>query len=135
MLSFFLLAVTLSIFPNLTPPVPEPPAKEQVCIVTKTGVTATWYQIDGTKVAWSYHGRPGTRMYPGCMTAAHRTLPFGTKLKVMFRDKEVMVTVTDRGPEEWTGADLDLSKEAAIQLGMLRLGRVEVTTERKCTFE
>jgi rare lipoprotein A (peptidoglycan hydrolase) len=49
------------------------------------------------------------------MTAAHRTLPFGTVLTVQSGDRSIQVTVTDRGP--FTGAFLDLSPAAASALG------------------
>ena len=49
------------------------------------------------------------------MTAAHRTLPFGTVLSVQSGDRSIQVTVTDRGP--FTGAFLDLSPAAASALG------------------
>ncbi|MHC2196189.1 rare lipoprotein A (peptidoglycan hydrolase) [Bradyrhizobium diazoefficiens] len=49
------------------------------------------------------------------MTAAHRTLPFGTVLMVQSGGRSVQVTVTDRGP--FTGAFLDLSPAAASALG------------------
>jgi rare lipoprotein A (peptidoglycan hydrolase) len=49
------------------------------------------------------------------MTAAHRTLPFGTVLTVQSGGRSIQVTVTDRGP--FTGAFLDLSPAAANALG------------------
>ncbi len=49
------------------------------------------------------------------MTAAHRTLPFGTVLMVQSSGRSIQVTVTDRGP--FTGAFLDLSPAAASALG------------------
>jgi rare lipoprotein A (peptidoglycan hydrolase) len=51
----------------------------------------------------------------GAMTAAHRTLPFGTVLMVQSGGRSIQVTVTDRGP--FTGAFLDLSPAAASALG------------------
>lgn len=49
------------------------------------------------------------------LTAAHRTLPFGTILSVQSGGRSVQVTVTDRGP--FNGAFLDLSPAAASALG------------------
>lgn len=92
-------------------------------------VTATWYQVDGSKVAWTYHGNPAARMAPGCLTAAHLSLPFGTRLRVTRAGRSVEVTVTDRGPEAWTGSGLDLSLAAAEALGMRALGRATVEVE------
>ena len=63
------------------------------------------------------------------MTAAHKTLKFGTKLKVTNPDtgKSVLVTVNDRGPFI-RGRDLDLSYGAAKEIGLIErgVGRVEI---------
>lgn len=61
------------------------------------------------------------------LTAAHRTLPFGTKLLVTDTEtgKTVIVTVTDRGPFHGKRV-LDLSKGAARKLDMIRKGVIEV---------
>lgn len=67
-------------------------------------------------------------------TAAHRSLPFGTKLKVTDLDngKTVRVKVTDRGPFV-EGRMIDLSKKAARKLGMLQQGvaNVEIRYRKK----
>ena len=51
------------------------------------------------------------------LTAAHRKLPFGTKIKVtnLSNNKSVVVTVNDRGPFSG-GFDIDLSKKAYMQI-------------------
>lgn len=69
----------------------------------------------------------GQHFNPEGMTAAHRSLPFGTVLRVCYQGCAV-VTVTDRGPARWTGRSLDLSRGAAATIGMIRVGvaRVEV---------
>lgn len=55
------------------------------------------------------------------LTAAHRTLPFGTRLKVSYKGHSVIVRVNDRGP--WVkGRQIDLSRAAAVKLGMIRAG-------------
>lgn len=64
------------------------------------------------------------------MIAASRTLPMGTRLRVWLRGRSVLVTVRDRGPAQWTGRSLDLSKEAARHLGMLKAGVACVTVEQ-----
>lgn len=63
------------------------------------------------------------------MTSAHRTLPFGTKLRVTYRGKSVVVRVNDRGPYV-SGRFLDLSKAAAARLGMIDAGVALVCVER-----
>jgi len=65
-------------------------------------------------------------------TAAHRTLPFDTKVKVtnLRNGRSVMVRINDRGPFV-EGRIIDLSRAAARALGMLRDGVVEVRIEVK----
>ena len=57
------------------------------------------------------------------MTAAHRSLPFGTKLRVTRGDRSVVVTINDRGPFV-RGRVLDLSTGAARAIGLSGLGQV-----------
>ncbi len=68
------------------------------------------------------------------MTAAHRSLPFGTKVKVknLRNGKTVRVTINDRGPFV-KGRIIDLSKRAARRLDMVRSGTapVKITYKRK----
>ena len=61
------------------------------------------------------------------LTAAHRTLPFNSRIKVtnLRNGREVTVRVNDRGPNV-PGRLLDLSKAAAQELGMIGLGRTLV---------
>lgn len=64
------------------------------------------------------------------LTAAHRTLPFGTKVKVtnLRNNKSVVVTITDRGP--YTGNnEIDLSKRAFTSIGKIRRGSLNVKLE------
>lgn len=65
------------------------------------------------------------------LTAAHRTLPFGTLLRVERAGRFVDVVVTDRGPMDWTGRDLDLSEAAADALGMRLAGVARVLVRRQ----
>jgi len=68
------------------------------------------------------------------MTAAHRTLPFGTKVKVtnVANGRSVTVTVNDRGPFA-AGRIIDVSKKAANKLGMVNAGvaNVKISYKRK----
>lgn len=78
---------------------------------------ASWYGP-------GFHGSPtasGEPFDPYGFTAAHKTLPFGTKLMVTYGGSSVPVTVNDRGP--FTGdRDLDLSEGAAQALGITQTG-------------
>ena len=76
----------------------------------------------------SQHTASGERFNPHGLTAAHRTLPFGTHLRVTYRGRSVVVRVNDRGPAKATGRSLDLSYGAARALGML--GSAPVAIER-----
>lgn len=65
------------------------------------------------------------------LTAAHKSLKFGTLLKVTNprNGKSVVVRINDRGPYI-AGRDLDLSKAAAIELGLLRRGVARMKIEQ-----
>ncbi len=82
----------------------------------------------------SFAGRKtasGEVFEPGRFTAAHRTLPFGTVLRVTRTDTRavVYVRVTDRGPYGKKGRILDLSTAAARELGMLSRGVADVRAD------
>jgi len=77
-----------------------------------------------------YNGRrtsSGEVYNPKKLTAAHPTLPFGTRVKVVniANNKSVIVTVNDRCREH-EDSFIDLSRQAARQLGMIRQGKAEV---------
>jgi rare lipoprotein A len=83
----------------------------------------------------SYYGNEsGSRTASGqhfnqnAMTAAHRSLPFGTKLRVTHGGQSVIVTINDRGPFV-RGRVLDLSTGAARALGLTGAGVGRVTAE------
>jgi rare lipoprotein A len=78
--------------------------------------TASYYW-EGSSVA------SGGRFDPNLLTAAHRTLPFGTRLRVtdLISQRSVIVTINDRGPFV-QGRVLDLSLGAARVLGMTDRG-------------
>jgi rare lipoprotein A len=80
-----------------------------------------------------YHGRKtasGERFNMHALTAAHRTLPFGTTLKVtnLNNERSVVVRVNDRGPFK-RDRILDLSFEAARRLQMVTAGTARVRIE------
>ena len=70
----------------------------------------------------------GERFNQNAMTAAHRSLPFGTKLRVTHGGQSVIVTINDRGPFV-RGRVLDLSTGAARALGLTGAGVGRVTAE------
>ena len=69
-------------------------------------------------------------MNPSLLTAAHKSLRFGTKLKVTNakNGKSVVVRINDRGPFI-RGRVLDLSKAAASNIGMIRSGHAKICYE------
>src|ERR1700743_1773055 len=70
----------------------------------------------------------GQRFNQEAMTTAHRSLPFGTRLRVTHNGKSVVVTVNDRGPFV-RGRVLDLSTGAARAIGLIGKGVGRVTAE------
>jgi rare lipoprotein A len=70
----------------------------------------------------------GTIFHSSRMTAAHRTLPFGTNLTVtnLRNGHSCQVEITDRGPARWTGRVIDVSEGAARCLDMVQSGVVPV---------
>jgi len=70
----------------------------------------------------------GQRFNQSAMTCAHRSLPFGTKLRVTHDGRSVVVTVNDRGPYV-RGRVLDLSTGAARAIGITSAGVGRVTAE------
>jgi len=70
----------------------------------------------------------GQRFNQNAMTCAHRSLPFGTKLRVTHGDRSVVVTVNDRGPFV-RGRVLDLSTAAARAVGIIGAGVGRVVAE------
>lgn len=81
---------------------------------------ASWYALHSRTAS-------GERMNPSALTAAHRSLPFGTRLKVTNKKngKSVVVRINDRGPFI-KGRMLDLSKGAASRLGFIQSGHTSV---------
>ncbi|MFK4825066.1 septal ring lytic transglycosylase RlpA family protein [Paenochrobactrum sp. BZR 588] len=81
---------------------------------------ASWYALTSKTAS-------GERMNPAGMTAAHRTLPLGTKVKVtnQANGKSLIVRINDRGPFI-KGRVLDLSKGAASRMGFINAGHTKV---------
>jgi rare lipoprotein A len=97
---------------------------------TCSGVVASFYS-DAQKTA------NGEQFDPTELTAAHRSLPFGTKLRVtnLATGQSVAVRINDRGPYI-EGREIDLSEQAAASLGMLKHGvakvKLDVVDELSC---
>jgi rare lipoprotein A len=92
---------------------------------TETGLAAVYSD--------RLHGRltaNGERYDRGRLTAAHKTLPFGTQVKVTNNknQKSITVRINDRGPTQ-AGRILDLSPTAARAIGIHPRGMGEVTAE------
>ena len=85
---------------------------------------ASWYALHSRTAS-------GERMNPSAMTAAHRSLPFGTRVKVTNQNngRSVVVRINDRGPFV-KGRFLDLSRGAAKQLGFISSGHTSVCMAR-----
>jgi rare lipoprotein A len=69
---------------------------------------------------------------PAGLTAAHRTLPFGTRVLVtnVRNGKAVVVRIVDRGPFG-RGRIIDVSRAAALELDMIDSGTARVSVERQ----
>ena len=88
-----------------------------------SGGVASWYGpgFAGRRTA------SGEKFNPGDYTAAHRTLPFGSRVRVTHNGRSVVVRINDRGPFHG-GRIIDLSQAAAEEIGIRRegSGRVEL---------
>ena len=85
---------------------------------------ASWYALHSKTAS-------GERMNPSAMTAAHRSLPFGTKVRVTNKHngKSVVVRINDRGPFI-KGRVIDLSKAAAKQIDMISRGHASICMDK-----
>jgi len=96
-----------------------------VVISSQTGI-ATYY-------AGRFEGRntsSGEKFCNHKLTAAHKSLPFGTRVRVtnLCNDKSVIVTINDRLPQSSTRS-IDLTQEAAKELDFIQAGKVKVRIE------
>ena len=92
---------------------------------TETGLAAVYSsRLNGHRTA------SGAHYNPKALTAAHQTLPFGTKVKVtnLKNNKSVVVRINDRGPKQ-AGRILDLSRAAASAIGIGAKKTAEVKLE------
>jgi rare lipoprotein A len=119
----------------------EPTVTEEVTSVEDETLTADRSLVEFLdkgimKASWYGPGFHGHKTANGeiydqmSFTAAHKSLKFGTLLKVtnLKNDKSVVVRINDRGPYIH-GRDLDLSKAAALELGFVRKGVSKIKVE------
>jgi rare lipoprotein A len=102
-----------------------PPAPTAVAPDAERGV-ASYYagRFEGRRTA------SGERYHGAALTAAHRTLPFGTRVRVtnLENGRSVEVVINDRGPHR-SGRIIDLSRAAAEALDFVRAGTARVAVE------
>ena len=111
----------------VAPPAPEtqkPPVPSKLIEVVRGA--ASWYGP-------GFYGRTtanGERFRKGTLTAAHRTLPFGTKVRVtnLNNGRSVVVRINDRGPFRYHRV-IDLAHGAAEELKMMQAGEIPVRLE------
>lgn len=119
----------------------EPIVTENVVSVEEETITADRSLVEfvnkgSMKASWygpGFHGRKtanGEVYNQNSFTAAHKSLKFGTLLKItnLKNNKSVVIRINDRGPYIH-GRDLDLSKAAASELGMVRKGVAKLKVE------
>ncbi len=92
---------------------------------SETGIASVYSHESGSGTA------SGQKLNGGALTAAHRTLPFGSKVKVTNKTngRTVVVTVNDRGPFR-RGRVIDVTPAAARVLGFSGLTQVSLETGR-----
>lgn len=111
--------------PSLVQPIERPTnraaarASRSARVVVWNTCKASWYG-EGTRTA------SGERFDPDALTAASRTLGFGTQIELRARSRRVTVRINDYGPAAWTGRCLDLSRAAFARLARLTQGWVWV---------
>ena len=101
--------------------------------VTSTDAATATYSGRASWYGSQFHGRKtasGERFNMNAMTAAHRSLPFGTRVRVTNKrnGRSVVVRINDRGPFSG-GRILDVSKAAANRLGLIATGTAPVTLQ------
>lgn len=97
-------------------------------VIHKLNGTASWYGYEsGNRYKKHPKTASGELFSPYKLTAAHRTLPFGTKVRVTnnVNNMSIIVTINDRGPYA-KGRILDLSKMAAVKIGIKGVQKVSI---------
>lgn len=103
-----------------------------LCVASALAATAgqagEWV---GQASYYALRGRTASGVRVGALTAAHRTLPFGSRVRVtnLRNNRSVVVTVNDRGPFT-RGRVIDVSVAAADSLGFRSAGVTQVKVEQ-----
>jgi len=94
-------------------------------LAASTQVTCPGGSMHATQYSSSPRTASGQPFLPDGLTAAHKTLPFGTRVKVTnpHTGASTIVTINDRGPFT-RGRDIDLSRAAAQAIGLASVGTV-----------
>ncbi|WP_372876442.1 septal ring lytic transglycosylase RlpA family protein [Pseudomonas sp.] len=124
---------------------PHPPIRNGLILATllallagcaSQGIDPEGYRAEGRASYYGarHHGKQtasGERFDQHALTAAHRSLPFGSRVRVtnLHNDKSVVVRINDRGPFV-RGRIIDVSRQAAERLDMLRAGVVPVRVQQ-----
>src|SRR5262245_44832960 len=115
-------------------PLPRQSAAAATCACLIVSATAAHARTHIDTASFYSSGRvtaSGEKFDRTALKAAHRTLPFGSIVKVIDRrsGKSVVVEINDRGPAKWTRRTIDLTREAGRRIGMVRRGVVPVRLE------
>ncbi len=113
------------------PPAPSMPEGDEPAAVLDAR------EIERGRASWygeAFHGRrtaSGEVFNMNDLTAAHKTLPFGTRVRVrnLANGQEVAVRINDRGPHV-RGRVIDLSRAAAAQIGLIQVGVASIVVLR-----
>jgi rare lipoprotein A len=115
---------------------PAAPAVAPAAMPVAPPVVKATTSVESGKIAWygkkfaGHRTASGEAYNPDAMTMAHKTLPFGTRVKVtnLANKKSVTLRVNDRGPTQ-PNRIVDVSRTAAQRLGFVRAGLTEVKLE------
>ena len=126
-----LAAVIVAALSLAPAPTPVQPHKHHIVIAhihnySVSNKTLASFYGGGEKL--NRHTSNGEVFRPGGFTAAHRTLPMGTRLQVCYRGCAT-VRINDRGPAAWTGRSLDLARGAASAIGLTHAGVAPVSVQ------
>lgn len=118
-----LLFSCMSVFPKHDP-IPGAPGYE---VSSQQRGIASWYSVRTNR---GTHTASGQRLQDHSATAAHRTLPFGTKVRVTneLNGRSIIVTINNRGPHI-RGRIIDVTIGSAEKLGFRQRGLAPVTVE------